>query len=107
MFNNNQHCYYPTSPHISCSIKSYELANKHKIFIRSIIKNRRKPLPGNRATGISMDAYFTKSRIPSITDTYMAVLWKPGGQNLILKRNMTIGYVKVSDYMEKKTPQKN
>ena len=31
----------------------------------------------------------------------MAVLWNPRGQNLILKWNMTIGYVKESDYKEK------
>ena len=31
----------------------------------------------------------------------MAVLWNPGGQTLILKRNMTISYVKESYEMEK------
>ena len=31
----------------------------------------------------------------------MTVLWNPGGQTIILKRNMTIDYVKESDYMEK------
>ena len=31
----------------------------------------------------------------------MAVLWNPSGQTLRLKRNMTIDYVKQSDYMEK------
>ena len=36
-----------------------------------------------------------------VPDTYMAVLWNPGGQNLILKWNMTIGYVKELDYKEK------
>ena len=35
----------------------------------------------------------------------MAVLWNPGGQILILKRNMTIGYVKESDHMEKDPPE--
>ena len=36
-----------------------------------------------------------------VPDVYMAVLWNPGGQTVILKRNMTIGYVKEADYMEK------
>ena len=36
-----------------------------------------------------------------VPDTYMAVLWNPSGQDLILKRNMTIGYIEESDYMEK------
>ena len=36
-----------------------------------------------------------------IPDVYMSVLWNPGGQTVILKRNMTISYVKESDYMEK------
>ena len=31
----------------------------------------------------------------------MAVLWNPGGQNLILKQNMTIGYAKELDFKEK------
>ena len=43
------------------------------------------------------------SRIP---DVYMEVMWNPGGQTVILKRSMTIGYVKESDYMWK-APQTN
>ena len=39
-----------------------------------------------------------------IQDVYMAVLWNPGGQPIILKRNTTISYVKESDYIEKKNP---
>ena len=38
---------------------------------------------------------------PQIPDVYMAVLWNSGGQTLILKRNMTIRYVRESDYMGK------
>ena len=36
-----------------------------------------------------------------VPDTYMAVLWNPGGQTLILKQSMTISYVKELDYKEK------
>ena len=36
-----------------------------------------------------------------VPDTYMSALWNPGGHNLILKWNMTIGYVKELDYKEK------
>ena len=36
-----------------------------------------------------------------VPGTYMAVLWNPSGQNLILKWNMTICYVRESDYKEK------
>ena len=35
----------------------------------------------------------------------MAVLWNPRGQNVILKENMTIGYVKILDYKEKDPPR--
>ena len=35
-----------------------------------------------------------------VPDTYIAVLWNPSSKNLILKWNMTIGYVKESDYKE-------
>ena len=35
-----------------------------------------------------------------IPDEYMAVLWNPGGQAIILKRNSNIGYARESDYME-------
>ena len=31
----------------------------------------------------------------------MAVMWNPNGQTLMLKMNMTIGYVKESDPLEK------
>ena len=31
---------------------------------------------------------------------YMAVLWNPGAQPILLKQNTTIGYAKESDYME-------
>ena len=41
---------------------------------------------------------------PRIPNVYMAAQWNPGGQMVILKRNMTIGYVRESDYMEKSTP---
>ena len=37
---------------------------------------------------------------PKITNVYMAVLWNPGGQTVILQRSMTICYIKESDYME-------
>ena len=40
-----------------------------------------------------------------VPDTYIAVLWNPRDQNLILKWNMIIGYVKESDYMEKGPPE--
>ena len=40
-----------------------------------------------------------------VPDTYMAVLWKPRGQNLILQWNMTIGYVKESAHKEKDSPE--
>ena len=36
-----------------------------------------------------------------VPNTYMAVPWNPTGQNVILKWNMNIGYVKESDYKEK------
>ena len=35
----------------------------------------------------------------------MAVLWNPSRQTIILKRNMTIGYVKESDCIEKDPPE--
>ena len=35
----------------------------------------------------------------------MALLWNPGGQTIKLERNMTIGYVKESDYMEQEPPE--
>ena len=38
---------------------------------------------------------------PQISKVCMAVLWNPGGQTALLKRNMTIWYVRESDYMEK------
>ena len=38
---------------------------------------------------------------PRIPNVYMAVLWNPGGQTVTLKRSMTIGSVKESDYTEK------
>ena len=41
------------------------------------------------------------SQVPNI---YMAVLWHPIGQNLILKWNMTIGYIKESEHGEKWSP---
>ena len=41
-------------------------------------------------------------RIPNV---YMAVLWNPGGQVIILKRNTTISYARESDYMKKKPYQ--
>ena len=47
-------------------------------------------------TRISLDAYFIKTRVPS-TIYIHTVLWNPSGQSLILKWNMTIGYVKESD----------
>ena len=31
---------------------------------------------------------------PRISDVYMPVLWNPGGQAVIFKRNMTISYVR-------------
>ena len=43
---------------------------------------------------------------PQIPSMYMTVLWNPGDQTVIFKRNMTIGYVRESDYMEK-VPQTN
>ena len=39
-----------------------------------------------------------RSQVP---ETYMAVLWDSGGQNVMLKWYMTIGYVKGSEYKEK------
>ena len=36
-----------------------------------------------------------------VPDTYMAVLGNPGGQDLVQKWNMIIGYVKKSAYKEK------
>ena len=39
-------------------------------------------------------------------DVYMAGLWNPGVETIILKRNTTIRYVKELDYMEK-VPQTN
>ena len=38
---------------------------------------------------------------PQILNVYMAVLWKPGGQTIISKRNTTIGYLRELDYVEK------
>ena len=38
-------------------------------------------------------------------DEFMAVLWNPGGQAIILKRNTTISNAKESDYVEKIPPQ--
>ena len=35
-----------------------------------------------------------------VPDTYMAVLWNPRGQTLILKWNMTITYIKELNYKE-------
>ena len=32
----------------------------------------------------------------------MAILWNPGGHSIIKKKNMTIGYVKELEYIEKK-----
>ena len=43
---------------------------------------------------------------PRIPNVHMAVLWNPGGQTVILKRSMTIGYARESDYMGK-VPQTN
>ena len=43
---------------------------------------------------------------PRIHNVYMAVLWNPGGQTVILKTSITTCYVKESDYMEK-SPQTN
>ena len=42
-----------------------------------------------------------------VPDAYMVVLWNPSGQNVIPKWNMTICYVKESEYKEKekKTPR--
>ena len=38
---------------------------------------------------------------PRMPDIYVAVLWNPHDQAVILKRNMTICYARESDYMEK------
>ena len=40
-----------------------------------------------------------------VLDTYVVVLWNPSGQNLILKWNMNIGYVKESDCHKKDPPR--
>ena len=34
-------------------------------------------------------------------DKFMAILWNPGGHSISIKRNMTIGYKKESEYIEK------
>ena len=40
-------------------------------------------------------------KLDNITpDKFMAVLWNPGGDSINIKRNMTIGYMKESDYVE-------
>ena len=39
-----------------------------------------------------------------IPDAYMAVLWNPCGQPIILKRNTTFSYSRESDHMEKMPP---
>ena len=43
---------------------------------------------------------------PQIPNVYMAVLWNPGGQTIILKQNTTISCAKESDFIEK-GPQTN
>ena len=35
------------------------------------------------------------SRTP---DKFMAILWKPGGHSISIKKNMTIGYIRVRIY---------
>ena len=45
---------------------------------------------------------------PQIPDAYMAVLSNPGCKTVILKRNMTTGYVRETGYMEKSPiPRRN
>ena len=39
-----------------------------------------------------------------IPDEFLAALWNPGGQAIILKRNTTIGYAKQLDYAVKSHP---
>ena len=39
-----------------------------------------------------------------IPDVYMAVLWNPRGQAIILKRNTTINHARESDYIEQNSP---
>ena len=34
-------------------------------------------------------------------DKFMVVLWNPGGHSISIKKDMTIGYMKESDYIEK------
>ena len=36
-----------------------------------------------------------------IPDKFMAMLWKPSGDSISIKRNTTISYMKESDYIEK------
>ena len=38
------------------------------------------------------------SRTP---DKFMAILWNPGGHSISIKKNMTIGYIRELEYIEK------
>ena len=34
-------------------------------------------------------------------DTFMAILWNPGGHSMNTRKNKTIGYIKELEYIEK------
>ena len=84
---------------MSSSTKSSQSGNKHKIS-DALVEIKEHPF----LTIEQPELVFipTSQRLGSqVPDTYMAVLWNPRGQNLIVKWNTTISFVKKSDYKEK------
>ena len=78
-------------------LKGIYHAISNNIKPNTLIEIEQNPFSSDRTTAISINNNATKLG-PRILNVYMAVLWNPGGQTVILKRNTTIGYVGESDY---------
>ena len=76
-------------------------------------KNYRSNIQTNTLLGMEANPFFLIEK-PNITiipalmkldsrtpDKFMAILWRSGGQSISIKNNMTIGYIKESEYIKK------
>ena len=81
-------------------LKSVNHSLRHNIKPSTIIEIEENPFLSIEQPDMIIIPKFQKLGL-RIPDVYMVALWNPGGQPVMLKRNITISYAKESDYMKK------